>query len=222
MKKALIVARCSSNELRQDVKRQTEELYNRYSNQYKIVDPYEYYESGTKNDRNNDIIIEKCLKQNIDTIIVSEVSRIGRKMLSVLKFIERCNEKGINIQIDNPQLNTLIVNSQGIKEENPIAKMLLGLLSSFAEMELKQTMIRLNSGRAKYVRDGGKLGRKVGYREDIDKLLAKYPDIVKMLDKTNRKIKSYTIRDISEKSNNTSTATIMKVKKAMKAKNMID
>jgi DNA invertase Pin-like site-specific DNA recombinase len=216
MKKGFIIARCSTNEEKQDVTRQTEELLSIYSNQYKIEDSsvYSYYESGTKNDNHNSTILKKCIDNGIDTIIVSEVSRIGRKMLSVLQFIEECNKNSINVHIHNPNLQTLITNKDGSKEENPIAKMLLGLLSSFAEMELNQTMERLNSGRKKYIKHGGKLGRATDTKESNIKFLSKHADIIAMLERQKDGKSRYTIRDISLKTNK-STATIMKVKKAI-------
>ena len=51
MEKAIIVSRCSSNEKRQDVSRQTYDLYNKCSKMYDIVEKLEYYKSGEKNDK---------------------------------------------------------------------------------------------------------------------------------------------------------------------------
>jgi hypothetical protein len=39
----------------------------------------------------------------------------------------------------------------------------------------------LNSGRDKFIRDGGKLGRKVGSDKDPKQLIAEHSDIVKFL-----------------------------------------
>ena len=58
---------------------------------------------------------------------------------------------------------------------------MLTFLMKFAEIELKQTYRRLNSGRDKYVREGGKLGRKVGFKISDKDLLQKYPKVVKEL-----------------------------------------
>lgn len=107
MEKAIIIARCSTNENRQDVTRQSEELNSKYGNQFKIVKTFAYYQSGTKNDEMNKQILEYAIDNKIENILVSEISRIGRKVISVLQFIEQCSENKINVIIDNYNLNSL-------------------------------------------------------------------------------------------------------------------
>lgn len=213
MKKAIIVARCSKSELQQDVTRQTEELNTNYSTQYEIIEKIEYYESGLKNDDKNKEILASCLAKEIDTIIFSEVSRISRRMIKALQFIEDCSNHKINIIIDAQKLHTL----NDDKTENEISKMLLGLLSSFAEMELKSTQRRLNSGRKKYIADGGTLGRSKGTKEDVSKTLLKHKDIVNLLDKVDRGVEKQSIKKIATLCGGKSTATVMKVKKLWEA-----
>lgn len=58
---------------------------------------------------------------------------------------------------------------------------MLTIGASFASMELKQTMVRMNSGRKKYLREGGKLGRNKGTVESSQQFLAKHKDVVKHL-----------------------------------------
>tara|TARA_R110002050_G_scaffold262801_1_gene403080 strand:+ start:430 stop:1056 length:627 start_codon:yes stop_codon:yes gene_type:complete len=200
--KAIIVSRCSTNESKQDVTRQTKDLKAKYSAQYNITEEFEYYESGTKNENYNEEILKKCLFEKIENIIFSEVSRISRKMISSLQFIESCTGHKINIIIEAQGLHTL--NSD--KSENEITKLLLGLLTSFAEMELKQTQKRLNSGRDKYISEGGKLGRNSGSEESKEEFLNKHKDIQKLLKQ------NFSIRKIS-KLTDKSTTTIQKVKK---------
>ena len=84
MEKAIIIARCSTNETRQDVNRQTEELTAKYGNQFKIAKTFAYYQSGTKNDEMNKQMLEYAIENKIENILVSEISRIGRKVVSVL------------------------------------------------------------------------------------------------------------------------------------------
>lgn len=207
MKKGFIVSRCSTNESKQDVTRQTKELTAKYSKQYEINPVngiYEYYESGTKNKEHNQNIITNCINNNIDTIIVSEVSRISRKVLGALQFIEQCTKHRINILIDSHNLKTLNED----KTENETSKMVLSMLSSFAEIEIKQTQRRLNSGRKKYIEEGGKLGRVKGSTETKEDFLNKHKDVQKELKD------GLSIRKIS-KITDKSTATIQKVKKLM-------
>ena len=177
MEKAIIIARCSTNETKQDVSRQTEELTHKYGKQFNIVKTFAYYQSGTKNDEMNKIILEYAIENKTENILVSEVSRIGRRVVNVLQFIEQCSEHKINVIIDNYNLNSLNKD----KTVNTITQLILNISASISAIELQETKRRLSSGRAKYIRDGGTLGRKVGSTKDDSKLLNEHGDIVKFL-----------------------------------------
>lgn len=177
MQNAVIIARCSTNESRQDVTRQTEELNAKYGNQFKIEKTFAYYQSGTQNETTNDDMLTYTIDKGVKFIIVSEISRISRKVVNVLQFIERCNTEGISVIIDNYNLRTL--NNDG--SINTMVQMMLSIGASFAQMELQQTKTRLASGRAKYIADGGKLGRNIGTTKQPKKLLEEHSDIVKYL-----------------------------------------
>lgn len=58
---------------------------------------------------------------------------------------------------------------------------MLAIDASFASMELKQTMERMNSGRKNCIKDGGKLGRTQGATETIQLFLSNYREVVKYL-----------------------------------------
>lgn len=137
----------------------------------------------------------------IQNIIVSEVSRVSRKVVDFLQFVEVTNEIGVNIVIDNHGLSTL--NSD--KSVNLMTQTMLTIGASFASMELKQTMERMNSGRKKYVKDGGKLGRNEG-KETPQQFLNKHKDVVKHL-KAGQSIRNTMV--LTSKS----SGTIQKVKK---------
>jgi DNA invertase Pin-like site-specific DNA recombinase len=177
MEKAIIISRCSTNETKQDVTRQSEQLMSSYSQQYEIVKEFTYYKSGTKNDEVNAEILDFAIKNEVKHIIALEISRISRKISSFALFLERCNDNGINIIIDNFKLHTLLPNG----EKNAMVQTMLSIASTFASMELSLIQERLNSGRAKYIKDGGKLGRKEGTTKDDSKLLSEHADIVKFL-----------------------------------------
>ena len=53
-------------------------------------------------------------------------------------------------------------------------------------MERENIKYRLNSGREKYIRDGGKLGRKEGYRKQPDDYERDYPEVFKELRRRDR------------------------------------
>lgn len=177
MEKALIISRCSTNETKQDVTRQSEQLTSSYGHQYEIVKEFTYYKSGTKNDEVNAEILDFAINHGVKHIIALEISRISRKISSFALFLEKANEHGINIIIDNFKLHTLLPTG----EKNAMVQTMLSIASTFASMELSLIQERLNSGRAKYIRGGGKLGRKEGSLKDNTQLLKEHADIVKFL-----------------------------------------
>jgi DNA invertase Pin-like site-specific DNA recombinase len=73
--------------------------------------------------------------------MVSEISRLGRRVVDVLNFVELLHEKGIALYIQ--QFNMLTMENG---KENPVAKMLLQMLSIGAEMENSQRKIRQFEG----------------------------------------------------------------------------
>lgn len=201
MEKAIIISRCSTNENRQDVTRQSQELTNNYGNQFQIVKEFTYYQSGTKNDEVNAEIIEFAIANNIRNIITLEISRISRKISSFALFLEKCNDHKINIVIDNFKLHTLLPTG----EVNAMVQTMLSIASTFASMELALIKERLNSGREKYIRDGGKLGRRTGSIKEPKKLLAEHSDVVKYL-KQGQSVRN------TMKLTNKSSGTVQKIK----------
>jgi hypothetical protein len=85
---------------------------------------------------------------------------------------------------------------------------MLSIASTFASMELSLIQERLNSGRAKYIRDGGTLGRKVGSTKDEAKLLNEHADIVKFIRQ------GQSVRN-TMKLTGKSSGTVQKVKKLL-------
>lgn len=204
MKTAIIISRCSTNEARQDVTRQTQELTKKYNTLYDIIHSFEYYQSGTKNEDMNSTIISFAIKNKIDVIIVSEISRISRKVIQVLQFIERCTQNEIDVVIENYNLHTL----NNDKSANTMVQMMLSIGASFATMELQQTKTRLDSGRKKYIENGGILGRKLGSLKSSDKLLQDHSDIVKFLKQ------GQSVRNVMALTNK-SSGTVQKVKQLL-------
>lgn len=202
MEKAIIISRCSTNESKQDVTRQSEQLTSSYGHQYQIVKEFTYYKSGTKNDEVNAEILDFAIANDVKHIIAIEISRISRKISSFALFLERCNDNGINIIIDNFKLHTLLPNG----DKNAMVQTMLSIASTFASMELSLIQERLNSGRAKYIRDGGRLGRKEGSTKDDKKLISEHSDVVKYLRQ------GQSIRN-TMKLTGKSSGTVQKVKK---------
>lgn len=87
---------------------------------------------------------------------------------------------------------------------------MLNITAIFANMKLKQTQQRLNSGRKKYIAEGWRLGRNEGSTETPDQVLEKHKEVVKQLRKG---LSIRNVRDITGKS----TATMQKVKQLLAA-----
>ena len=202
MEKAIIISRCSTTESKQDVTRQSEELIANYGNTYQIVKEFSYYKSGTKNDLVNDEILEFAINNDIKHIISAETSRISRKISSFALFLERCNDNRINIIIDNYKLHTLLVNG----EVNGMVQTMLSIAATFATSELRLLKSRLDSGRAKYIRDGGVLGRTKGSTKDSKQLLTEHSDIVRFVRQ------NHSVRNIMTLTGK-SSGTVQKIKK---------
>jgi DNA invertase Pin-like site-specific DNA recombinase len=204
LERAVIIARCSTNDKRQDVTRQTFDLQNKYTNTYEIVKVLEYYKSGEKNDNEMKEILQFAIQHNIEHILFSEISRIARRVIEILIFIETCSKSGINVIIDNYNMSSLNKD----KSENMMTKTMLQIGASFAELELRQTKYRLDSGRAKYIAAGGRLGRNPNTKLSNTDFLKKHKDVIKLL-KQGQSIR------IIMKLTSKSSGTIQKVKRLL-------
>mgnify|MGYP000429197179 CR=1 FL=1 len=206
MEKAIIIARCSTNETKQDVYRQQQDLLSTYGHQYQIIKEFTYYKSGTKNDEVNSAILDFAMQHDVKHIIAIEISRISRKISSFALFLERCNDNNINIIIDNYKLHTLLPTG----EKNAMVQTMLSIASTFANMELSLIQDRLNSGRARFIKENGysALGRKKGSTKDNRTLLNENVDIQKFLRQ------GQSVRN-TMKLTGKSSGTVQKVKKLM-------
>ena len=207
MNKAVIYARVSSAGERQDTERQVEDL-TRYAAAagLEIVAVYREKASGAKEDRE---VLAECLAfihtGGADTLLLSELSRLGRNVKLILEVVDLLTEAGINIHILDLNIDTLLPDGK----ENPVARMLLTVLGLGAELERKNIVSRLNSGRQLAIERGVQLGRPVGSGMSDEELLQKYPTVVKRLNK------GLSVRDTAAACD-VSTFTVQKVKKAMK------
>lgn len=205
--KAVIYARVSSAGDRQDTERQVEDL-TRYAAaaDLEIVAVYREKASGAKEDRE---VLAECLafvhSGGADTLLLSELSRLGRNVKLILEVVDLLTGAGINIHILDLNIDTILPDGT----ENPVAKMLLTVLGLGAELERKNIISRLNSGRQLAIERGVQLGRPVGSGMSDEELLQKYPTVVKRLNK------GLSVRDTAAACD-VSTFTVQKVKKAMK------
>lgn len=180
---AAIYARVSSLNDRQSTDRQVIDLQNYADrNGIEVVKVYEEHISGAKRNEERAVLLEcldYCIGNKIDTLLISELSRLGRNVDEVLANVKRCKDNHLNIYFQKENLS--IFQSDGSK--NPFLNIFISVLGTCAEMERENIKFRLNSGRAKYIAEGGKLGRKVGSLKSTEKKQEEYKQVLKELKK---------------------------------------
>ena len=204
--RAVIYARVSSTGDRQDTERQVADLQSHAAaSGMEVVKVYEEKASGAKDDRE---VLADCLaflrKGEADTLLLSELSRLGRSVRKILDVTDDLTKIGINIHILDLNIDTMLPDGT----ENPVAKMLLTVLGLGAEIERRNIVSRLNSGRQLAIARGVRMGRPFGSGMSNEKLLQKYPDVVRRLRK------GLSVRDTAAACG-VSPYTVLKVKKAM-------
>lgn len=204
--KVVIYSRVST--ITQDYKRQTEEL-KEYSQKmgFEVVKTFEEKVSGGKNNEDRPKLMEMIdfIKDNkIDKVLCWELSRIGRNTIEVLKTIKLFNDNCISLFIKNYNIETL----NDKCEINPLSQFMIQILTSVSEMEKTTIRQRVSSGYEQFRKNGGKVGRKEGFKKDRDLLLTEHKDVVKLLKQ------DYSVRKIM-KLTDKSSGTIMKIKKLM-------
>lgn len=124
-------------------------------------------------------MIEFVEANNIDKVLVTELSRLGRDTLQVLEVIEMLNSKGISLYIHNYGIETLTKEGK----VNAMSQFLITILAEVARMERKTIRERVASGYINYRKQGGKVGRKVGYRKTEEQMKADYAKEIQLLRK---------------------------------------
>ena len=111
--------------------------------------------------------------------VVLPVNFLVRRVVDVLNFVELLHEKEIALYIQ--QFNMLTMENG---KENPVAKMLLQMLSIGAEMENSQRKIRQLEGIQLAKIKGVYNGRVNGTKSNPSVLMNKYQNISDLLDKS--------------------------------------
>ena len=206
--RAVIYARVSSTTDRQSTDRQVIDLTDfATKNNYKVVKVFEEHISGAKKNTERPVLLE-CLEfaesNPIDVVLCSELSRLGRNCDEVLKNVLRCKDTHINLYFQKENLS--LFNSDG--SENPYVNIMIAVLGTAAQLERDNIKFRLNSGRAKYIAEGGVLGRPVGTRKTPEQLSQEYPKVVRELKKGTSIRRTAKLCDVSN-------STVQRVKKAL-------
>ena len=206
MQTSVIYARVSSVGDRQSTQRQVVDLreYADYA-KLEVKEVFEEHISGAKkNDEREGLTnaIAYCKANKIHTLLVSELSRVGRNAFEVLATVKDLVDNGINLYMQKEQLNLLDADGK----PTMFAPIMIATLSTCAQLERENIKFRLNSGLKTYVAKGGKVGRKKGSVKTMEQRAEEYSDIITYLKK------GYSIRDTAKLSDK-SVSTVQRVKK---------
>ena len=106
--------------------------------------------------------------KEITELHVHSIDRLGRNTLDIMQTIQDFTSKGINVVSTKEGLQTLIDG-----KENPIAKMMIGILGTLAEFELSRIKERQAEGIAKAKAKGIYVGRTTGSSENTETFINK-------------------------------------------------
>ena len=200
--KVVIFARVSTNI--QDYDRQINELTALAERSgWEIAASFAEKVSGAKkNTERTELVrmVEYVEANNIDKVLVTELSRLGRDTLQVLEVIEMLNRRRISLYIENYHIETLTDNG----EINPMSQFLITILAEVSRMERRSIKERMDSGYRNFHANGGVVGRKQGYRKSEEAMKEEYAEEIRLLKR------GYSLRNIY-KLTHTSVNTLRKL-----------
>lgn len=208
MKKVCLLLRVSTNSQDYEYQRNTlSQLCNR--NEWKIVRTFENKVSGAKKSEERVEIIEllEYVKNNdVDMVVATEVSRLGRNTLEALKVIEILNEHKVNLYFANYSIETLLADGS----VNPIARLILTICLEISAYERNLIRYRMKAGYEDYLKrrkedSSLRLGRQ-GYKKNEQSYREDYAQELSLLRK------GISLRNV-QKLTGTSIGTLQKIKK---------
>ena len=204
----VIYSRVSSQSVRQSTERQVVDLERFATGRGdKVVAVFEEKVSGRKANVDRPVLsrcLEYCIdpQNQVDMLLLSEISRLGRSTLEILKALDILHTHKVCVYIQNLNLETL----RPDKTVNPLSSLVTTLLGELAAMERQGIIDRLNSGRELYIEKGGRLGRRPGSKKSLEQEREEYKEAISLLKK------GYSIRNVA-KLTNKSVSTILSIKK---------
>lgn len=200
--KTIIYARVSTNS--QEYDRQIADLREYASKMgYEVVKEFSEKVSGAKRVAEREQLSELMNyveTHKVDKVLIYECSRLSRRIVDFLSIVEQLNDLKVSLYIHQNGLETL----QSDGTVNPIAQLVLGIMAQFNSMERGLIRSRMESGYNHYRSEGGKVGRKEGYRKSNEDMKAQYTEEIKLLKK------SYSLRNV-QKLTGTSINTLRKL-----------
>lgn len=178
-----VVLFCRVSTMQQEYNRQVNELSAlALSNGWSVEGVFAEKVSGAKKnvERAELMKMVQFVEDNqIDKVLVTELSRLGRNTLQVLEVIELLNSKGISLYIQNYGIETLTPEGK----VNAMSQFLITILAEVARMERKTIRERVASGYTNFISNGGKVGRKIGYRKSEEQMREQYTKEIQLLRK---------------------------------------
>ena len=167
----------------QDYERQLTELreYAERMN-YEVVREFSEKISGAKTIAERQALtdlLDFAATNHIDKVLVYECSRISRRAIDFLQVIEQLTQMHVSVYILQNGLETLMADGS----VNPIAQLVLGIIGQFNSMERSLIRSRMSSGYKVYRANGGKVGRKEGYRKSEEAMRTQYSKEMSLLRK---------------------------------------
>lgn len=204
----VIYSRVSSQSARQSTERQVIDL-ERFAlgRGYDVVSIFEEKISGQKSIIERPVLT-RCLdfctdpKNKVEMLLLTEISRLGRSTLEILKALDVLHGAKVCVYILNLNLETL----RADKTINPLSSLITTLLGELAAMERQNIKDRLNSGRELYKLKGGKFGRRIGSYKTAEQKKEEYKEVISLLNK------GYSLRNIA-KLTGKSLSTVQMVKR---------
>lgn len=212
--KAIIYARVST--AAQNTDRQVIDLQTYADkNGLKVEKVFTEQISGAKRNDERPILLDAVsyAQEHGCIILCSELSRLGRNIDEVLKMVIFCKEQHINVFFQKEQF--CIFNADG--QQHPFLMIFISVLGTCSQMERESIRFRMKSGYDKFRADGGKVGRKVGFRYSLSDYESKYPLLVADLkDKANgAKGKLYSVRALADR-HNVNASTVQTISALLK------
>lgn len=176
---------------------------------WQIVKVFANKVSGAKKNEERREIVELLdfVKSNqVDRMVATEISRIGRDTLEALKTIEILNEHKVNLYLANYNIETLTPNG----EVNPIARLILTICLEISSYERNLIRYRMKAGYEDYLKRRKenpelRLGRQ-GYQKSEEAYREQYSKELSLMRK------GISMRNVQQLTG-TSLGTLQKLKK---------
>lgn len=177
-------------------------------NGWSIVHTVENKVSGAKKNEDRQEIVELLdyiKNYEVDMVVATEVSRLGRDTLEALKTIEILNENHVNLYFANYGIETLLPDGT----VNPIARLILTICLEISAYERNLIRYRMKAGYEDYLKKRKtnpelRLGRQ-GYKKDEQSYRQDYAQELSLLRK------GISMRNV-QKLTGTSLGTLQKIK----------